>query len=126
MAKTKRGNRRDPWSGLDVGVIFGAFGWRVIELDGHDYDQITEAFRQARVPDADGRPTVLVAQTVKGKGLSLAEGTYTWHSVVPTTEQVDQARSELVPDLADSTIGASEQPEFSPAGSALRIEGGRV
>ena len=93
---TDRGNRRDPWSGLDVSVIFAAFGWRVIELDGHDYEEITDAYRQAHVPDADGRPTVLVAQTVKGKGLSLAEGTYTWHSTVPTTEQVDQARSELL------------------------------
>jgi transketolase len=123
---TDRGNRRDPWSGLDVSVIFAGFGWRVIELDGHDYEEITEAYRQAHVPDAEGRPTVLVAQTVKGKGLSLAEGTYTWHSVVPTTEQVDQARAELVPDLADTTIGASDQPEFSRSGSLLRIEGGRV
>jgi transketolase len=123
---TDRGNRRDPWSGLDVGAIFAAFGWRVIELDGHDYDEITGAFHQARVPDPDGRPTVLVAHTVKGKGLSMAEGTYTWHSTVPTTEEVDQARSELVPDLVDTTIGASEQPAFSPSGSSLRIEGGRV
>jgi len=123
---TDRGNRRDPWSGLDVGAIFAAFGWRVIELDGHDYEEITDAFRQAHVADADGRPTVLVAQTVKGKGLSMAEGTYTWHSTVPTTEEVDQARSELVPDLADTTIGASDQPELSRSGSSLRIEGGRV
>lgn len=123
---TDRGNRRDPWSGLDVSAIFSAFGWRVVELDGHDYDEIGAAFRQARVPDPDGRPTVLVAQTVKGKGLSVAEGTYTWHSTVPTTQEVDQARAELVPDLADSTIGASEQPAFSESGTSLRIEGGRV
>ncbi len=98
---TDRGNRRDPWSGVDVGAVFAAFGWRVLALDGHDYEAIGEAYRQARTPDPDGRPTVLIAQTVKGKGLSLAEGTYTWHSTVPTTEQVDQARSELVPDRRD-------------------------
>jgi transketolase len=78
------------------------------------------------VPDADGRPTVLVAQTVKGKGLSMAEGTYTWHSTVPTTAEVDQARAELVPDLADTTIGGPDQAEVAQSGSELRIEGGRV
>ncbi|MEV8505003.1 transketolase [Actinoplanes sp. NPDC051475] len=123
---TDRGNRRDPWSGLDVSAIFAAFGWRVIELDGHDYEEIIDAYRKAHLPDDQDRPTVLVAQTVKGKGLSMAEGTYTWHSTVPTTEEVDQARSELVPDLAETSIGASDQPSYVGSGNALRIEGGRV
>ena len=104
---TDRGNRRDPWSGVDVAAVFAAFGWRVIELDGHDYDAIAAAFAAARTPDPDGRPTVLIATTVKGKGLSLAEGTYTWHSTVPTLDQVEQARSELAPDSAASNASTT-------------------
>jgi transketolase len=123
---TDRGNRRDPWSGVDVGAVFAAFGWRVLEFDGHDYDAIAGAYQQARVPDPDGRPTVLVAQTVKGKGLSLAEGVFTWHSTVPTTEQVHQARAELVPDLAEHPVGVSGAPEIVESGDSLRLDGGRL
>jgi len=96
----------------------------VLELDGHDYDAIADAYRQARVADPAGRPTVLIAQTVKGKGLSLAEGTFTWHSTVPTTEQADQARAELVPDLAASTISTIGTGPAVPAGP-LPVDGGR-
>ena len=80
---TDRGDRRDPWFGVDLSAVFQAFGWRVIEINGHDYDQIGQAFRLARAGDPHGRPTVLLAHTVKGKGLSLAEGQHTWHSIVP-------------------------------------------
>ena len=54
-----------------------------------------------------GRPTVLLAHTVKGKGLSLAEGVHTWHSIVPTEEDFELARQELEPDereLLDSSV----------------------
>ena len=125
-SSSDRGNRRDPWSGVDVSAVFAAFGWRVLELDGHDYEAIADAYRQARVPDPDGRPTVLVAQTVKGKGLSLAEGVFTWHSTVPTTVQVDQARAELVPDLAEHPVGAPGAPEPAESADSLRLDGGRL
>ena len=93
--RTDPGDRRDPWHGIDLAAVFQAFGWRVIELDGHDYDQIAAAFALARAGDPDGRPTALVAHTVKGKGLSLAEGVHTWHSIVPSAEDLEQARQEL-------------------------------
>ena len=80
---TDRGDRRDPWYGVDLAAVFQAFGWRVIELNGHDYAEIAAALALARSGDYYGRPTVLLAHTVKGKGLSLAEGVHTWHSIVP-------------------------------------------
>lgn len=95
---TDRGDRRDPWYGVDLSAVFQAFGWRVIEIDGHDYDQIAAAFALARSGDPAGRPTVLLAHTVKGKGLSLAEGVHTWHSIVPSAEDFERARQELEPE----------------------------
>ncbi len=95
---TDRGDRRDPWYGVDLSAVFQAFGWRVIELDGHDHDQIASALALARSGDPAGRPTVLLAHTVKGKGLSLAEGVHTWHSIVPSAEDFERARQELEPE----------------------------
>jgi transketolase len=98
---TDRGDRRDPWFGVDLSAVFQAFGWRVLELNGHDYDQIRSAYQLARAGDPNGRPTVLLAHTMKGKGLSLAEGLHAWHSIVPTQEDFEKARRELEPDELD-------------------------
>lgn len=100
-ALTDRGDRRDPWFGVDLSAVFQAFGWRVIELNGHDFGQIRSAYELARSGDPNGRPTVLLAHTVKGKGLSLAEGVHTWHSIVPSEEDFEKARHELEPDELD-------------------------
>jgi transketolase len=81
--------------------VFQAFGWRVIEIDGHDHGHIRSAYQLARGGDFTGRPTVIIAHTVKGKGLSLAEGAHTWHSVVPSAEDFEKARQELEPDELD-------------------------
>lgn len=99
--RTDRGDRRDPWFGVDVAAVFHAFGWRVLEINGHDYDQIKQAYGLARSGDLQDRPTVILAHTVKGKGLSLAEGAYTWHSIVPTEDDFERARQELEPDELD-------------------------
>lgn len=104
-AATDRGDRRDPWSGLDVGAVFAAFGWRVLEIDGHDYEQIAHAYQLGRAGDPLGRPTVIIAQTLKGKGLSLSEGSYAWHSTVPSAEDLERAREEL-----DATVGSELDP----------------
>jgi len=98
---TDRGDRRDPWFGVDLSAVFQAFGWRVVEIDGHDYEQIRSAYKLARSGDFEKRPTVIIAHTVKGKGLSLAEGAYTWHSIVPTADDFEKARQELDPDELD-------------------------
>ncbi len=100
-SQTDRGDRRDPWFGVDLAAVFQAFSWRVIEIDGHDYEQIESAYRLAQAGDYAGRPTVIIAHTVKGKGLSLAEGVHTWHSIVPSADDFERARQELEADELD-------------------------
>jgi transketolase len=117
--RTDRGDRRDPWFGVDLAAVFQAFGWRVIEIDGHDFPQIDNAYQIARAGDVTERPTVIIAHTIKGKGLSLAEGVHTWHSIVPSAEDLERARQELEPDeieLLDSHEfdRSSRRPERQP------------
>jgi transketolase len=70
-----------------------AFNWNVLTIDGHDYQQIAGALAQARA--AKGRPTFIVAQTVKGKGVSFMEGKVGWHGVAPDKDQMAAAVAEL-------------------------------
>ncbi len=70
-----------------------AFGWHVQEIDGHDFGQIIEAVNVAR--EVRGKPSMIVARTVKGKGVSFMENEVGWHGVAPTAEQVEQALQEL-------------------------------
>jgi len=70
-----------------------AFGWHVIEIDGHDYDQIFEALSEAR--SVKGKPTFILADTVKGKGVSFMEGLVDWHGVAPNRDQEAKALQEL-------------------------------
>lgn len=88
-----RGDRREPWRDLDPGAIFEAFGWRVLRVDGHDLAALDAAMTEA--VEATGRPTVIVARTVKGKGFSLSENKHAWHATVPSAADVDQAVREL-------------------------------
>ena len=70
-----------------------AFGFAVKEIDGHNYDQLIDAF--TAVPLAPGKPTCIIANTVKGKGVSFAENKPAWHHGVPTREQLELAAKEL-------------------------------
>lgn len=73
---------------------FRAFNWNVIEIDGHNYDEIAQAIDlfQGRV---GGEPTVIIANTIKGKGVSYMEGELLWHYRNPNDEQLKQALEEL-------------------------------
>ena len=72
---------------------FESFGWHVIKIDGHDFEQIDQAFEEAKA--AKGQPTVILAKTVKGKGVSFMENQAGWHGKAPNDEQFAQARAEL-------------------------------
>ena len=76
-----------------------AFGWNVIPVDGHDMEALSAAFAQAK--DCKGVPTMLLAKTVKGKGVSFMENQAGWHGKAPNAEQYEQARQELVAALAE-------------------------
>ena len=74
---------------------FAAFGWNVIAIDGHDMEQIVKAFADAKDVKNSGKPTVIVAETVKGKGVSFMENQAGWHGKAPNDEQAAQAMTEL-------------------------------
>jgi transketolase len=86
-----------------------AFGWHVIEIDGHDMFQITGAFAEARrLQDTGGaKPVFILARTIKGKGVSFMENQIGWHGVAPNIEQRDKARAELLKHL-EQTGGERE------------------
>lgn len=76
-----------------IGERLAAFGWHVIEIDGHDMSAIMAALAEAR--RVQGRPTVIVARTVKGKGVSFMENQVGWHGTAPKPDQVQAALAEL-------------------------------
>lgn len=78
---------------------FRAFGWNVIEIYGHSFDEIDAAFNAAQ--EFKGKPTVIVAKTVKGKDVSFMEDQCSWHGTAPNAEQYEQAMSELEAKLAE-------------------------
>ena len=72
---------------------FKTFGWNVITIDGHDFDQIFAALDMAK--DTVDKPTMIIAKTIKGKGVSFMENQASWHGSAPREEQLEQALSEL-------------------------------
>ena len=76
-----------------------AFGWNVVEIDGHDFDQIAAAFAQAR--ETKGVPTAIVMKTTKGKGVSFMENQAGWHGKAPNDEEYEKAMTELKAQLAE-------------------------
>ncbi len=77
---------------------FEAFNWHTITIDGHDFDQIEAALKEAETID---KPVAIIAKTIKGKGVSFMENQCGWHGVAPNDEQYEQAMSELNAALSD-------------------------
>lgn len=78
---------------MDLRAKWEAFGWRVIEVDGHDVAAVCDAIDEAKCPT--GRPTMIIANTVKGKGVSFMEGSCAWHGKPIDDDTCLQALSEL-------------------------------
>ena len=78
---------------------FAAFNWNVIHVNGHDYDALIAAFEAAAA--CKGKPTVLIAKTTKGKGVSFMENNAGWHGKAPNDEQYAQAKAEVEAKLAE-------------------------
>ncbi len=72
---------------------FRAFGWEVIDINAHDYDEIEKAIEKAKT--VKDKPTMVVAHSIKGKGVSFMENQASWHGSAPKKEQADQAQLEL-------------------------------
>lgn len=77
---------------------FDAFGWHVLQADGHDVQALLQALEQAG--RCRGRPSVIIARTIKGRGVSFMEGRYEWHSGTITPEQYNQGIAELQEKLS--------------------------
>ncbi|MFA5256035.1 MAG: transketolase [Candidatus Omnitrophota bacterium] len=73
------------------------FGWHVIETDGHDMEKLIDAFDKAKT--VKGVPTVIIAHTIKGKGVSFVENRVEWHGVAPKKEEYERAIRELDEEL---------------------------
>ena len=80
-------------SAYPIADKFKAFNWNVIEIDGHNYDEIEEAFNNAK--RTKGKPTCIVMKTVKGKGVSYMENSVGWHGKAPNDEEYEIAMGEL-------------------------------
>ena len=81
-------------SGLvNIGPAFAAFGWQVQTIDGHDFDQILEAVNHAQADE--NRPSLIVARTIKGKGVPFTENDNSWHKRTPTRAELAAALTHL-------------------------------
>lgn len=96
------GNITDVMSPEKVEDKFSSFGWNMMVIDGHDFEQILAALESAK--NCKGKPTVIVAKTVKGKGVSFMENQAGWHGSAPNKEQRDQAVAEIESYLANLEV----------------------
>ena len=87
------GNTEDVMAVGDVAAKFAAFGWNTMEIDGHNIEAIYEALEKAK--ESTDKPTLIVANTIKGKGISFMENQAGWHGKAPNDEQLAQALEEL-------------------------------
>jgi len=89
------------WTGATSAAKVRAFGWHVIEIDGHDMQQCVNALEEAKT--VKGQPTAIIAHTIKGKGVSFMEGQAEYHGRGLTPEEYARAMAELgLPDLFGS------------------------
>ena len=95
-AGSEPGGREAPWSLDGLAALWTAAGWDVRAVDGHDMQAILTALEAVRA--VGERPAVILARTVKGRGVSFMEGRPEWHSKVPTREQLALALAELDED----------------------------
>lgn len=89
-------------SPLPIDEKFKAFGWNVVVIDAHNYDEIKEAIKIAK--STKGKPTAVIAKSVKGKGVSFMENEASWHGAAPNTEQYEQAIAELDAHLKELEV----------------------
>lgn len=87
------GSTKDVMSIDPLSLKYKAFGWHVIEIDGHNMQQILNAYDEAI--ETKGKPSVIIANTVKGKGVSFMENKAEWHGKAPTSSEAEKALKEL-------------------------------
>ena len=92
---------------LSLGDLVGkweTFGWKVIQMDGHNMDEMINTIEQAQAGSGQGVPTVILMKTVMGQGVDYMMGTHAWHGKAPNAEQIDIALGQLEETLGDYKI----------------------
>ena len=110
------GNTADVCDPGDLGAKFAAFGWEAAEVDGHDIEAVIDVLNAAKA-SRDGKPHVVIANTVKGKGVSFMEDQAGWHGKAPSEEQAKVALEELGYDFADDAACADPSKFAAPIAS---------
>ncbi len=108
----QRGETELGWNTAAYQARANGFGWNAIVIDGHNYDEINQAFAQAIQPN--GSPTVIIAKTIKGKGVSFLENKEGWHGKALNQQQEEQALSELHP-VRSKTFPVQKPEDLWPA-----------
>ena len=89
------GSTDDVLSLLDLSAKWSAFGWNVLKCDGHSLDDLDRVIKEAKSTRGSGVPSVVLMETVMGKGVDFMEGTHKWHGIAPNDEQLADALSQL-------------------------------
>lgn len=95
------GTTTEVMNNRDIKAKFEAFGWKVLEMNGHDISQILDTFHLAKQLCGKKIPVMILAYTIMGKGVDFMEGTHKWHGVAPNDEQLAQALAQLPETLED-------------------------
>ncbi len=85
----------------DLGAKWSAFGWEVLKMDGHDFDDMKKTMEIAKSKVGQGKPIVIIMKTEMGQGVDYMMGTHKWHGVAPNPEQLENALSQLEETLGD-------------------------
>ncbi|RPG80897.1 MAG: transketolase [Crocinitomicaceae bacterium TMED114] len=85
----------------DLAAKWAAFGWTVLECNGHDLNDLDRIFKEARNAAGQGKPVVVLMRTDMGRGVDFMEGTHKWHGVAPNDEQLASALAQLDSSLDD-------------------------
>ncbi|MCM1176654.1 MAG: transketolase [Clostridium sp.] len=85
----------------DLEAKWKAFGWTVFSCDGHDFQQILDAFAKAKAEQGNGKPVVILMKSDMGHGVDFMAGTHKWHGKAPSQEQCNEALSQLEETLGD-------------------------
>jgi transketolase len=85
----------------DLGAKWRAFGWDVLEMEGHNFADILETLARAGENCGNGKPVIILMKTVMGKGVDFMEGTHHWHGVAPKDDELARALAQLEETLGD-------------------------
>ena len=95
------GSLEDVMSLGNLGDKWRAFGWEVMEMQGHDFDNIRETVNAAKAKLGNGKPVLILMHTDMGHGVDFMAGTHKWHGIAPNDEQLDLALAQLPETLGD-------------------------